>query len=186
MVAYQTAWLKYYYPVEFMAALMTSVIDNSTKVSEYIQVCRGMGIQVLPPDINCGDGPFTVDGGAIRYGMYAIKSVGRPVIDFIRQERQERGLQDTGGLYYPCQRERGQQAHHRKSDQGGSLDNLDGNRRQMTMIFPSILDNVNNEKKNSMAGQMTLFDIAGEDVKSEFRDVDAGCGGISQGDASDV
>ena len=87
VVAYQTAWLKYYYPVEFMAALMTSVIDNSTKVSEYIQVCSGMGIQVLPPDINCGDGPFTVDGGAIRYGMYAIKSVGRPVIDFIRQER---------------------------------------------------------------------------------------------------
>ena len=169
VVAYQTAWLKYYYPVEFMAALMTSVIDNSTKVSEYIQVCRGMGIQVLPPDINCGDGPFTVDGGAIRYGMYAIKSVGRPVIDFIRQERQERGPFKT--LEDFITRVNGREVNKRTIEnliKAGALDNLDGNRRQMTMIFPSILDNVNNEKKNSMAGQMTLFDIAGEDVKSEF------------------
>ena len=169
VVAYQTAWLKYYYPVEFMAALMTSVIDNSTKVSEYIQVCRGMGIQVLPPDINCGDGPFIVDGGAIRYGMYAIKSVGRPVIDFIRQERQERGPFKT--LEDFITRVNGREVNKRTIEnliKAGALDNLDGNRRQMTMIFPSILDNVNNEKKNSMAGQMTLFDIAGEDVKSEF------------------
>ena len=169
VVAYQTAWLKYYYPVEFMAALMTSVIDNSTKVSEYIQVCRSMGIQVLPPDINCGDGPFTVDGGSIRYGMYAIKSVGRPVIDFIRQERQERGPFKT--LEDFITRVNGREVNKRTIEnliKAGALDNLDGNRRQMTMIFPSILDNVNNEKKNSMAGQMTLFDIAGEDVKGEF------------------
>ena len=169
VVAYQTAWLKYYYPVEFMAALMTSVIDNSTKVSEYIQVCRSMGIQVLPPDINCGDGPFTVDGGSIRYGMYAIKSVGRPVIDFIRQERQERGPFKT--LEDFITRVNGREVNKRTIEnliKAGALDNLDGNRRQMTMIFPSILDNVNNEKKNSMAGQMTLFDMAGEDVKSEF------------------
>ena len=91
VVAYQTAWLKYYYPVEFMAALMTSVIDNSTKVSEYIQVCRQMGIQVLPPDINEGFGSFSVSGKAIRYGLSAIKSVGRPVIESMLAERKERG-----------------------------------------------------------------------------------------------
>lgn len=169
VVAYQTAWLKFYYPVEFMAALMTSVIDNSAKVAEYIQVCRGMGIDVLPPDINFGEGPFTADNGAIRYGMYAIKSVGRPVIDFICRERAERGSFKT--LEDFITRVNGKEVNKRTMEnliKAGALDGLDGNRRQMTMIFPSILDNVNNEKKNSMAGQMTLFDIAGDDVKNEF------------------
>ena len=91
VVAYQTAYLKYYYPVEFMAALMTSVIDNPGKVSEYIYTCRQMGIQILPPDINVGEGRFSVDGGNIRYGLAAIKSIGRPVIDAIVAEREERG-----------------------------------------------------------------------------------------------
>ena len=80
VVAYQTAYLKYYYPVEFMAALMTSVKDNTTKVSEYIQTCRSMGIAILPPDINEGEGNFSVSNGAIRFGMSAIKSIGTPVI----------------------------------------------------------------------------------------------------------
>lgn len=169
VVAYQTAWLKYYYPVEFMAALMTSVIDNSSKVAEYIQVCRGMGIDVLPPDINCGEGPFTADKDAIRYGMYAIKSVGRPVIDFICRERAKRGPFRT--LEDFITRVNGKEVNKRTIEnliKAGALDGLDGNRRQMTMIFPSILENVNNEKKYSMAGQMTLFDIAGDDVKNEF------------------
>ena len=87
VVAYQTAWLKYYYPVEFMAALMTSVIDNSTKVSEYILVCRQMGIQILAPDINESVGVFSVSNGAIRYGLNAIKSVGKPVIEELIRER---------------------------------------------------------------------------------------------------
>lgn len=77
VVSYQTAWLKYYYPVEFMAALMTSVIDNPGKVSEYILTCRQMGIQILPPDINEGEGGFSVSGQNIRYGLTAIKSIGR-------------------------------------------------------------------------------------------------------------
>ena len=80
VVAYQTAWLKYYYPVEFMAALMTSVIDNPSKVAEYIYACRQMGIKILPPDINKGEADFSVDGGNIRYGLAAIKSIGRPVV----------------------------------------------------------------------------------------------------------
>ena len=87
LVAYQTAYLKFYYPVEFMAALMTSVIDNPPKVAEYILTCRQMGIAILPPDINVGEARFTVDGGNIRYGLSAIKSIGRPVIDAIVQER---------------------------------------------------------------------------------------------------
>ena len=78
VVAYQTAYLKYYYPVEFMAALMTSVIDNPGKVSEYIYSCRQMGIEILPPDINKGEGKFSVDNGNIRYGLAAIKSIGKP------------------------------------------------------------------------------------------------------------
>ena len=87
VVAYQTAWLKYYYPVEFMAALMTSVIDNPSKVAEYIYACRQMGIKILPPDINKGEADFSVDGGNIRYGLAAIKSIGRPVVQALVEER---------------------------------------------------------------------------------------------------
>ena len=91
VVAYQTAWLKYYYPVEFMAALMTSVIDNSTKVSEYILTCRQMNIGILAPDVNESESAFSVSGGAIRYGLNAIKSIGRPVIESIIAERKAGG-----------------------------------------------------------------------------------------------
>ena len=91
VVAYQTAWLKYYYPVEFMASLMTSVMDNSTKVSEYTLTCRKMNIEILPPDINEGEGGFSVAGNAIRYGLSAIKGVGRPVIETIIAEREANG-----------------------------------------------------------------------------------------------
>ena len=92
VVAYQTAYLKYYYPVEFMAALMTSVIDNPGKVAEYIYSCRQMGIEILPPDINKGEGKFSVDNGNIRYGLAAIKSIGKPVIEAIIAEREKNGL----------------------------------------------------------------------------------------------
>ena len=91
VVSYQTAFLKYYYPVEFMAALMTSVIEMPTKVAEYIQVCRQMNIKILPPDVNRGAYGFSVDNGAIRYGLSAIKSVGRPVINALVEEREANG-----------------------------------------------------------------------------------------------
>ena len=91
VVSYQTAYLKYYYPMEFMAALMTSVIDNPGKVSEYILTCRSMGIKILPPDINEGEAGFSVSGGSIRYALTAIKGVGRPVIDAVTEERTVRG-----------------------------------------------------------------------------------------------
>lgn len=91
VVSYQTAFLKYYYPVEFMAALMTSVIEMPIKVAEYIQVCRKMNIKILPPDVNRGAYGFSVDNGAIRYGLSAIKSVGRPVINALVEEREANG-----------------------------------------------------------------------------------------------
>ena len=91
VVSYQTAYLKYYYPVEFMAALMTSVVEMPNKVAEYISVCRQMGIRILPPDINHGVYGFSVDNGSIRYALSAIKSIGRPVIEGIVREREEHG-----------------------------------------------------------------------------------------------
>ena len=169
VVAYQTAYLKYYYPVEFMAALMTSVLDNTSKVSEYIYTCRQMGIAILPPDINEGEGGFSVSGQAIRYGLSAIKSIGRPVIDAIVEERKIRGPFTT--LKDFITRLSGREVNKRIIEnfiKAGALDGLEGNRRQKMMIYGSLLDALNQEKKTTMAGQMTLFDIAPEEDKAEY------------------
>ena len=169
VVEYQTAYLKYYYPVEFMAALMTSVLDNTSKVSEYIYTCRQMGIAILPPDINEGEGGFSVSGQAIRYGLSAIKSIGRPVIDAIVEERKIRGPFTT--LKDFITRLSGREVNKRTIEnfiKAGALDGLEGNRRQKMMIYGSLLDALNQEKKTTMAGQMTLFDIAPEEDKAEY------------------
>ena len=169
VVSYQTAYLKYYYPVEFMAALMTSVIDNPSKVSEYILSCRKMGIQILPPDINCGEGAFSVDGNSIRYGLSAIKSVGKPVIRAIVEERK------AGGIFQNMKdfvtRMTGREINKRAIEnfiKAGAFDCLEGNRQQKMMVYPRIVDSVVQERKNAMAGQMTLFDIVGEEDKKAF------------------
>ena len=169
VVSYQTAYLKYYYPVEYMAALMTSVQDNTTKVSEYILTCRRMGITILPPDINEGEGGFLATDKQIRYGLSAIKSVGKPVIDAILEERKQRGVFTS--LKDFLTRMSGGEVNKRTVEnfiKAGALDGLDGNRRQKMMVYASILDSIHQEKKNSMAGQMTLFDIAAEEDKKEF------------------
>ena len=169
VVAYQTAYLKYYYPVEFMAALMTSVIDNPGKVSEYIYSCRQMGIEILPPDINKGEGNFSVDGGKIRYGLAAIKSIGRPVIEAIIRERTSGGPFTT--LKNFIERLSSKEVNKRTIEnfiKSGSLDSLAGTRKQKMMIYIQILEQVNQEKKYSMSGQMTLFDLVGEEEKQEF------------------
>ena len=169
VVAYQTAYLKYYYPVEFMAALMTSVIDNPGKVSEYIYSCRQMGIVILPPDINKGEGNFSVDGGKIRYGLAAIKSIGRPVIEAIIRERTLGGAFTT--LKNFIERLSSKEVNKRTIEnfiKSGSLDSLAGTRKQKMMIYIQILEQVNQEKKYSMSGQMTLFDLVGEEEKQEF------------------
>lgn len=169
VVAYQTAYLKYYHPVEFMAALMTSVIDNPGKVAEYIYTCRQMEIDILPPDINRGVGNFSVDGGNIRYGLAAIKSIGRPVIEAVIQERKEHGI--FKNLKDFLDRMSGREVNKRTVEnfiKSGALDGLKGTRKQHMMIYIQIMDQVNQQKKYSMAGQMTLFDIVDEEQKKEF------------------
>ena len=168
VVSYQTAYLKYYYPVEFMAALMTSVIDFPTKVAEYFLVCRQMGIKILPPDINCGMYGFSVDNGAIRYGLSAIKSVGRPVIESLVKEREQNGLYRSLKDFM----ERNTQQMNKRAVENfikaGALDCLEGNRRQKMMVYQQIADNISQERKNSLAGQMSLFDLVSEEDKKEF------------------
>ena len=169
VVAYQTAWLKYYYPVEFMAALLTSVIDNSKKVSEYILTCRSMGIELLPPDINQGESGFSVDGKSIRYALTAIKGVGRPVIDSIVKERRERG--PFTNLKDFITRMAETEVNKRTIEsfiKAGALDSLNGTRKQFMSVYVQILDHITKDKKNNMAGQLSLFDIAGEEEKEEF------------------
>ncbi len=169
IVSYQTAYLKYYYPVEFMAALMTSVIDNAGKVAEYIYTCRQMGLNILPPDINSGEGRFSVEGNNIRYGLAAIKSVGRPVIEAIVNEREKNGK--FKNLKDFIERLSGKEVNKRTIEsfiKAGALDSLGGSRKQFMMIYIKILDQVNQEKKYSMTGQMSLFDMVADDQKSEF------------------
>ncbi len=169
VVAYQTAWLKYYYPVEFMAALMTSVIDNPGKVAEYIYTCRQMGIGILPPDINEGVGNFSVDGGNIRYGLAAIKSIGRPVIESLIRER------ESGGKFRSLkdfiERMSGKEVNKRTIEhfiKSGAFDSLGGTRKQFMVVYVQLMDQVNQERKYSMTGQMSLFDLVGEEEKAEF------------------
>lgn len=169
VVSYQTAYMKYYYPVEFMAALMTSVLDNNTKVSEYIFTCRRMGLPILPPDINEGEGNFSVSKEGIRYGLSAIKSVGRPVIEAILIERKERGKFKT--LKDFLTRMNGREVNKRSMEnfiKAGAFDGLEGSRRQKMLIYASIMDSISQEKKSSMPGQMSLFEFASEDVKKDF------------------
>ena len=169
VVSYQTAYLKYYYPVEFMAALLTSVIDNSGKVSEYILSCKSMGIAILPPDINQGEAGFSVDGHSIRYALTAIKGVGRPVIERIVSERKARGpylnLEDF------ISRNAEGELNKRVIEnliKAGAFDTLGGTRKQFMSIYIRILDRINNDKKNNMAGQISLFDIVSDEQKEEF------------------
>ena len=169
VVAYQTAYLKYYYPVEFMAALLTSVIDNPTKVSEYIMVCRNMNIQILPPDINEGDAGFSVSGNAIRHALTAIKNIGRPVIDAIVKERTEHGKFDS--LKNFIERTAGLDVNKRAIEhfiKSGAFDSFGCTRRQLMSVYVQILDSIQNGKKGVMSGQMSLFDIVSEEEKAEL------------------
>ena len=173
VVAYQTAFLKCYYPVEFMAALMTSVLDNTTKVSQYIMDCRNLGIPILPPDVNEGEGNFSVaygpDGGKIRYGLSAIKGLGRPIIDAIVQEREKNGpFRDIKDF---ASRLTGKEVNKRTVEnfiKAGAFDSMKGNRRQKMMVYAQILEEVAREKKDGIAGQMSLMDFFGEETREQF------------------
>ena len=169
VVAYQTAWLKYYYPVEFMAALLTSVIDNPRKVSEYIMTCRSMGIEIVPPDINSGEIGFSVSGRAIRYALTAIKSIGRQLIESIVTEREKRGpyknIKDfVTRVSQSDLNKRGME----NMIKAGAFDNLGGTRKQFMSIYVQVMESIHQDKKNNMAGQITLFDLADEKEKENY------------------
>jgi DNA polymerase-3 subunit alpha len=169
VISYQTAFLKYYYPVEFMAALMTSVIDNPGKVAEYIYACRQMRIEILPPDINEGYSTFSVSKGAIRYGLSAIKGLGKPVIEAIVEERVSNGkfisLKDF------AVRLSGKEVNKRTVEsfiKSGAFDSLPGTRKQLMMIYIQVLDDVIQDKKKNLSGQISFFDLVGEEEKADY------------------
>ena len=169
VVSYQTAYLKCHYPVEFMAALMTSFMEHTGKITEYIMTCRQMGIEILSPDINEGDYRFTPYEGNIRYGLAAIKGVGRPVIDEIVEERK------AGGPYVNlkdfCKRLSGRSVNKRTVEsfiKAGALDCLPGTRKQKMLVYADVIDDVSRQKKTTMTGQMSLFDFAEPEEQKEL------------------
>ncbi|WP_029324092.1 DNA polymerase III subunit alpha [Butyrivibrio sp. AE3004] len=194
VVSMQTAWLKYYFPVEFMAALMTSVIDNQGKVSYYIMTCRNAGIELLPPDINEGYAGFSVarydekensasgsgegrkntnpktSGKAIRYALTSIKGVGRPIIDSIVREREAGGKFRNINEFLSRMEPYGDINKRAVENfiKAGALDSLGGTRKQMMCVYAKMMDQLHDKNKNSVAGQMSLFDFAPKEVKEQF------------------
>lgn len=168
VVAYQTAWLKYYYPVEFMAALLTSVINNPGKVAEYILVCRNMGIRILSPDINEGEAGFSVSNGSIRYALTAIRSIGKPAIDALVEERRARGPYTNIKDFITRLTGEVNKKAMENLIKAGAFDSLGGTRKQYMCVYVRIMEGIQQDKKNNMAGQMSLFDLVGEDQKEEF------------------
>ncbi|MDE6851877.1 MAG: DNA polymerase III subunit alpha, partial [Lachnospiraceae bacterium] len=165
VVAYQTAYLKYHYPVEFMAALMTSVKDNTVKITDYSMHCREMEIQILPPDINTGFAVFSVDQGNVRYGMAAVKGVGTQVVQVIVNERQQRG--EYRSLQDFIERINGKDVNKTviaNLIKAGAMDSLDGNRQQKILVYQRIMENVTREYKDNLAGQISLFDLGDEEL----------------------
>ena len=168
-VSYQTAYLKYYYPVEYMAALISSVINNSGKVSEYIMVCRNMNIKLLSPDINEGDVDFTVHGDSIRYSLTAIKNVGQPIIEAIVSEREANGKYTSIQDFVERMAARDDNPVNKRAMENfikaGCFDSLGGNRRQYMQIYQILMDRAAKDKKGNIAGQMSIFDMGGEEAK---------------------
>lgn len=168
VVAYQTAYLKCHYPVEFMAALMTSVKDNTAKVISYTMNCKDLGIEILPPDVNKGFSAFSVDEGKIRFGMSAIKGIGVQVIDHIVKERMQRGefvsLQD-----FLERMSSGEVNKHVVENliKAGAMDTLPGNRNQKNIAYSNMMDAVAKDRKNNMVGQVSLFDLGDEELAKE-------------------
>ncbi len=158
VVAYQTAYLKYYYPVEFMAAMLTSEQGNTAKAAQYIQFCNEMGIRILPPDVNKSTDVFEVEEGGIRFSMAAIKNVGRGIVKACVRERKENG--DFASLTDFCRRMKSADVNKRTLEgliKCGAFDFTLANRRQLLAVYETVLASVANDAKNNVAGQMTLF-----------------------------
>lgn len=159
-ISFQTAWLKYYYPVEFMAALMTSVIDNPGKCASYMLHLSKMKIEILPPDINRSVGDFSVEDGKIRYGLSAIKGIGKPVMDAVTQEREKNG--PFRSLRDFCSRMAGKMINKRIVEnfiKCGAFDCFGGTRKQYMQVYGMILDQIADDRKNNMEGQISFFDV---------------------------
>ncbi len=172
VVAYRTAYLKYYYPCEFMASLLTSVLDNTTKVSDYIDACKRNGIKILAPNVNVSNKTFTVgENGTkmIMFGLLAIKNLGHDFIDTIINERKQNGRFTS--FYSFCKRVHGKGFNRRAVEgliKSGALDGLGNNRQEMLFNLPSVIDDLDSTKKRNIEGQIGFFDLVGETSSSEF------------------
>ena len=156
-VAFQTAYLKCHYPREFMAALLTSVLDSTAKVIEYSSECQRLGIKVLPPDINVSRGGFTVDGQSIRFGLNAVKSVGRDLIEAVIKERESRPFRS---LYDFCKRMRSNMLNRRALEnliKAGAFDTMEPSRHGMMESVETVLRIVENDARQNLDGQLDLF-----------------------------
>ena len=163
VVSYQTAYMKFHYPKEYMAALLTSVLDNSGKIAEYMELCRDMNISVLPPDINESRDTFTVSGEHIRFGLVAVKNIGRGLIRAVVEEREQSGaftsLQDF------CERMFERELNRRAIEnliKCGAFDAF-GNRRAHMQVFDRIMDSIAYNRSKNVAGQIDLFGMTGEE-----------------------
>ena len=158
IVAYRTAYMKCHYPREYMAALLSSILDNSQKVAEYIAECRELGIRLLPPDVNESDADFTVSGENIRFGLVAIKSVGRASIENLVAERRENGPFKSFEDF--CRRINGKDLNRRAVEnliRAGAFDSMGYKRRALLDIAGAVLDSISQSLRDNIAGQMGLF-----------------------------
>ena len=169
VISYQTAYLKYYYPKEFMAASLTSVSDNPAKLSEYMGSLLDMGIKILPPDVNLGEGAFSVDKDGIRFGLATIKGVGKAVADALVRERTLNGKYLT--LENFINRLPQKDLNKRSIEsfiKAGALDSLDGNRHEKILNAELLIDKKSKESKATIPGQMSFFDVVADDDKDSF------------------
>ncbi len=172
VVAYRTAYLKYYYPSEFMAALLTSVLDNSDKVAGYIDDCKRNGIKILPPNVNFSFKHFTVANDnkkSIMFGLLAIKNLGHDFIDTIIGEREKNG--EFTSFYSFCKRVHGKGFNRRSVEsliKSGALDGLGSNRNEMLINLPFIIDELDDNRRRNVQGQIGFFDMMNEGTSSEY------------------
>ena len=164
LVAYRTAWLKCHYPAQFMAALLTSVLDQTAKVSNYINECERLGIKVQAPDVNSSYEGFVSKDGKILFGLLAIKNLGRSLIAAIVDEREKNGRFES--FYSFCKRVYGRNFNRRAVESliySGALDSLGLNRRQMLIMLPAVLSELESDRNGALSGQMNFFTLLGEE-----------------------
>lgn len=167
IIAYRTAYMKRHYPREYMAALLTSVLDNSTKVAGYIAECKDRGIGLLPPDVNESEADFTVSGENIRFGLVAIKNIGRGFINELVENRRENG--PFRSLEEFCRRLYGKELNRRAVEsliRSGAFDSLGARRKQLLSVVDQVIESVGDTHRKNIEGQMDLFSMGGQEDAS--------------------